>query len=423
MSRTTKHEFEPEEVMAYLDGELASVRAAALAGHLQHCEECGAVAAQFRHLSERLRDFSVEAAPASTSSTVLEALESVEPSKKGVPREVDELVLGKLRRVFRGSVAWAVVGMAAIVLVVVGVQKTVIRHPLDEALPLNSVLSRESAPPTDTVEKYAPGARGKLPRFAFGKIERPLESADSGNGGGGESEIEAPAPSGPMIAQTVSLTIVAVNYDEASAAIDRLADSHGGYVQKLSAQARAGAARELAVTLRVPATQLGDAMAELRKLGHVEQETRANEEVTDQYVDLQARLKSARATEQRLLQLLATRTGKLEDVLAVEQELARIREEIETMDGQRTLLLHRVNYVTVDVSLRENYHEQLSSGTASTGTGLRNSLVEGVKNLKEGVISLLSFLFAYGPSILFWCALILVPGLFIRRWAHSRSTK
>jgi len=410
--------------MAYLDGELDAARAASLASHLEHCGECGALAAQFRGLSERLLDFPVEATPVNLNAAVLGALESSEP-KKPVRPDVDELVWSKLQRLGRSPAAWALTAAAVIVLVVVGVHQffapparfdrvelgASMDRPSNSAVPANSVsasrgAARSAAEVPESLEQEHP----RVPKTGL--------TISEGTAGG---SLEAPEAAGPMIAQTVSFTIVATNYDEASAAIDRLAGAHGGYVQKLTAEARAGAPRELSVTLRVPAAQFADTIAQLRKLGHVEQETRANDEVTDPYVDLQARLKSARATEQRLLQLLATRTGKLEDVLAVEQELARIRQEIESMDGQRTVLLHRVNYVTVDVGLREEYHEQMHPAATSTTLGLRNALVEGLNNLVEGVVSLLVFLFAYGPSILFWCAVILVPGFFIWRWSRSRA--
>ena len=115
---------------------------------------------------------------------------------------------------------------------------------------------------------------------------------------------------------------------------------------------------------------------------------------------LQARLKSARATEQRLIELLGTRTGKLEDVLEAERELARIRGEIEGMQGQSAILVHRVNYATVQVDLNEEYRQVLGSGPVSTGTKIRNAAVEGFTNLEDGAVALVVFVFAVGPVAL-----------------------
>ena len=233
-----------------------------------------------------------------------------------------------------------------------------------------------------------------------------------------DEQLKAPENVGPMIVQTASLNILATNYDEASAAIEKLAAAHDGYVEKLDAKAQTGNARELSAALRIPTKQLDGFLADVRKLGHVEEETRSNEEVSDQYVDLQARLKSARATEQRLIELLGTRTGKLDDVLEAERELARIRGEIEGMQGQSAILVHRVNYATVQVELSEEYRQVLGSGPMSTGTKIRNAAVEGFSNLEEGAVALVVFVFAVGPSLLFWLAILLVPGWFI--WKRIR---
>jgi anti-sigma factor RsiW len=423
MNRSLQHAFEPEEVMAYLDGELEPARAAALAGHLEHCEECRALAAQFRQVSERLLDFQVEPSPASVSKAVVGALDSGEFQEKTLRRTSSRNKAGRWWLAGLSPYAWAL-GCLLIAAIVV---KLGMRHPTSfKASPGEfsrlELMANLERPPEDStrdsrgVFRYSPRPASTIPA-AKGP------SGVAGTEGGDSGSLEAPAANGPMIAQSASLTILATNYDDARTAIDRLAVAHGGYVQKLTADANAGSARELFVTLRVPATQLDGFLTDVRKLGHVEKEVRANDEVTDQYVDLQARLKSARATEQRLLDLLATRTGKLDDVLAAEQELARIREEIESMDGQRVLLLHRVNYATVDVDLNEQYWVQLHPVSSSAMGSIRNAFVEGIGNLEDVCVSTLVFLFAYGPSILFWLLILAVPAWLIWRWSRRRSRR
>jgi hypothetical protein len=189
-------------------------------------------------------------------------------------------------------------------------------------------------------------------------------------------------------------------------------------VEKLDAKAQTGNARELSATLRIPAKQLDGFLADLRKLGHVEEESRGNEEVSAQYVDLQARLKTARATEQRLIELLGARTGKLSDVLEAERELARVRGEIESMQGENAVLVHRVGYASVQVELSEVYRERLT--VDSKGTKIRNALVEGLTNVEDGAVALLLFLLAFGPSIVFWLAILLVPAWLVWRRFRRR---
>jgi hypothetical protein len=106
-------------------------------------------------------------------------------------------------------------------------------------------------------------------------------------------------------------------------------------------------------------------------------------------------------------------------VLDAERELARIRGEIESMQAQNTVLVHRVSYATVQVELSEEYREHL--GTTSNGTKIWNALVDGFRNLEAGAVAGLTFALTYGPSIFFWLAITLIPSWLIwRRYRHRR---
>src|SRR5277367_5856089 len=413
MERHAQHAFDAEEVMAYLDGELEARRAAALAAHLVSCGECQEVAQGFRALSERMLSFEVEHPSAGMNETVLAVLGAGDSSRKTIPSGSEQNRPWNWRRLSARPYVWAFAGLGFVALVAVVSIPSFFR-------------SRQVAwlDPPRTADLSAPAADRRS--FSATTVNPPAkppagEGWDAPAPPSDDEHLKAPENVGPMIVQTASLNILATNYDEPSAAIEKLAAAHGGYVEKLAANAQTGNARALSATLRIPTKQLDGFLADVRKLGHVEEETRSNEEVSDQYVDLQARLKSARATEQRLIELLGTRTGKLEDVLEAERELARIRGEIESMQGQSALLVHRVNYATVQVNLNEEYRQVLGSGAISTGTKIRNAAVEGFSNLEDGVIALLVFLFAVGPSLLFWLAIFLVPGWFAWRRFRRRA--
>jgi hypothetical protein len=421
MERNAQHAFDAAEVMAYLDGELEARRAAALAAHLVSCSECQEAAQGFRALSERMLSFEVEHPSAGMNETVLAALDSGQSAKAPTARRARNLRAWNWQRMFARPRNWAIacaVTVAAIAFIGIPILRRERSAPLNGRNFTNLVTlehegsafraSEEAQGPANAL----PASRGAIPVFSERTV--PPEPPPPASG----DELKAPENVGPMIVQTASLNILATNYDEASAAIEKLAAAHGGYVEKLDAKAQTGSARELSASLRIPTKQLDGFLADVRKLGHVAEETRSNEEVSDQYVDLQARLKSARATEQRLIELLGTRTGKLQDVLEAERELARIRGEIEGMQGQSAILVHRVNYATVQVDLSEEYRQVLGSGPISTGTRLRNAAVEGFANLEEGAVALVVFLFAVGPSFLFWLATLLVPGWFL--WKRFR---
>jgi membrane protein implicated in regulation of membrane protease activity len=340
----------------------------------------------------------------------------------------------KWREVFASRKVWAFAGATAIAIAAIGLAIVPGWLRSRDA----ATFARANVTAAIIGERALPASRNRITRFQGGEgvsleareaPDRRAMSAIASSLENDDSSQEPPpsaAPSpqtvGPMIVQTASLSIVANNYDESSGAIEKLVLARGGYVEKLDAKAVAGNAREINVTLRIPAKQLGDFLGELRKLGHVAEETQSNEEVSAEYVDLQARLRSAQATERRLIELLQTRTGKLEDVLDAERELARVRSDIESMQGQSAVLVHRVSYASVDVDLSEEYHEKLHSDS-STWTKLRNAAVNGLQNLEEGVIDLLVFGLNYGLSILFWLAALLVPAWLVWRRFRIRSVR
>lgn len=399
MTPPVQHAFDPEEVMAYLDGELDPGRAAALAAHLENCAECKMQASYVRQVSERLLDFEIESAPVRMDEVVSGALD-VRQAAKGTSERRN------WRRLVASPRAWAFAGVLIVAtMLAIGIPTLQRSEHVSGLAGSNEILGYIGSLKNEQLSEPRAGLTLR-------------ESPDIGSSALGK--IEAPERVGPMIVQTASLNILAANYDDASKDIERLAAEHGGYVEKLLAEAHTGDAREMSATLRVPAKQLDEFLADLRQLGHVEQESRANDEVTDQYVDLKARLKNAQATEQRMLELLATRTGKLDDVLDAERELARVRGEIESMDGQRTLLLHRVDYASVQVQLREEYHASLGAGASSTGTTLRNASIEGFRNLRDGLVGALLFFLAYGPATITWLAIVLIPAWLIWRRLRSR---
>ena len=126
-------------------------------------------------------------------------------------------------------------------------------------------------------------------------------------------------------------------------------------------------------------------MSEIRPLGHVDSESQSGEEVTAAFTDLEARLANSRHTEQRIVDLLRERTGKLSDVLEAERELDRVRGEIEQMEAQRKGLLKRVDYATLTLNVNEEYKAQLHAD-GSPSTQFRNAAVDGFRSAAGSLV-------------------------------------
>lgn len=164
---------------------------------------------------------------------------------------------------------------------------------------------------------------------------------------------EAPASTAPMIIRTGRAVVEVDSLERAVARVRALAERLGGYVSNTSILSGREEARQAILELKIPAARFEQALSGLTPLGRVESVNVEAQDVGEEFVDVTARVANARRMEERLVELLATRTGRLEDVLTVERELARVREEIERYDGRLRYLRTRAATSTLTVTVHE----------------------------------------------------------------------
>jgi uncharacterized protein DUF4349/putative zinc finger protein len=433
MSRSN-HPIEHEELMAYLDGELATDRAVAAAAHLERCAECQELAAELRKMSQELMAWEIEESGLTElPEKVTAALEKSRNEPKKRPRKKQVVPLPAWTEFFfrrwKLVSGLAVMGIVAALVVVPNLLRSRaglvgFYEPMAESRKPSPSVSTPSSSPVGasdgTLNKngttYAYDSLGNLasPKPERGYVGGLAKEEERGQDETASSEHTI--PNVPMIARTAGLTLTTKEFDKTRAALDEILKLYHGYLGDLKVSAPAEAGRSLTATLRIPAPQLDAAMAELKKLGRVENEAQGGEEVTQQYVDLEARLKNSQHTEQRLVQMLAQRTGKLQDVLKVELEIDRVRGEIEQMQAEKKELSKRVAFATLSTIINEEYHAKLQGAPPSTGSRFRNAAVEGYNTVVEGLIDVGLFLFSAGPSLLLWAAILFFPA----RWAWKK---
>ena len=152
---------------------------------------------------------------------------------------------------------------------------------------------------------------------------------------------------------TVSLELIVKDTEEAFHEVQRLTEEMGGFVSESNRWRDEGHPRA-SMTVRVPVDKLTDALAQFRALAvDVERESVDSQDVTEDYVDLEARLKTQQRTEAELLELLESRseTGKTEDILEVHRELSVIRQQIEQIQGRIRYLENLSAMATVQITL------------------------------------------------------------------------
>ena len=221
-----------------------------------------------------------------------------------------------------------------------------------------------------------------------------------------------------MIARTAQLAVITNDVARARERMEAALKAHRGYISQLTRTAPTGAGRAVDASLKVPSSELDLIIGELKKLGRVENESQSGEDVTKQYVDLQARLENARNAEQRLTDVLRQRTGKLQEVLDVEKEITRVRSEIETMEAERKTLSGRVEFATINIKITEEYKAQLQAPD-SIGTRLGNAAVAGYRHVADGAMGLAEFGLEYGLSLAIWVAVLFWPARWA--WRHYRA--
>ncbi len=170
--------------------------------------------------------------------------------------------------------------------------------------------------------------------------------------GGGLSSVGSLPPIGPDIVKTagISIEVKSGGFETAFNAATTIAGRYGGYVEDSSMQGIKAKSGEL--TIRVPASAFDRAMNDLRGLGSVEGQSISGQDVTSQFVDLDARLRTWQAQEAVLLQLMRRATS-IESTLRVQNQLQDVQFRIEQIKGQLRLLENQTSLATIDVSLRE----------------------------------------------------------------------
>jgi uncharacterized protein DUF4349 len=156
-----------------------------------------------------------------------------------------------------------------------------------------------------------------------------------------------------LIVRTGQAGIEVDSLERSMAELRRIVQRVGGFVADASVQSGRNQLRSATLQLKVPASRFDDLTEGLEPLGRLQFVNVSAEDVSEEFVDLTARVANGHRLEDRLVELLRTRTGKLQDVLSVERELARVREEIERMEGRMRFLKNSAQLSTLSVNLYE----------------------------------------------------------------------
>ncbi len=213
-----------------------------------------------------------------------------------------------------------------------------------------------------------------------------------------------------MIIKTSTIHLEVRNVTAALDPIRGIATAHGGYTGSLSLNTQYGDRLYGSVTIRIPAREFESVIAEIKMLGTLKSESLSAEDVTEEYVDLQAR-RTALANQLAQYTRIMEKAENVSEILEVQTQIERVQVEIDRIDGRLKYLDNRVEYATITVTLTEP--EPVGG---REGFSLISVINEGIAGFLAVVAGLIIILISVIPLII-----LAVVAYLVYRWWKGRK--
>ena len=218
------------------------------------------------------------------------------------------------------------------------------------------------------------------------------------------------------IIYTANLSLESKDYDAARAALDEALADADGYMESSNESTYTGSSRSLSLTLRVPQEHYASFLAAAAQAGNLVNRSEQAEDVTSQYVDLEARLANLKAQRTRLQELQAS-ADNLSDLLEIESSLSDVQYQLESYQSQLDWYSDQVECCTVYISLDEV--QTYTPVDESFASRLQNALQDGWANFTGGVQDLAVIIVGCWPAIVIGA----IGGVVFYRVRHPRKKR
>ena len=221
------------------------------------------------------------------------------------------------------------------------------------------------------------------PSYAAG-VPAPAPGKDTAGSGSNQSYSGAYDITQRDVIYNASINITVNTVTDAVNQVQSIAKTAGGTVESM--YSGGGQDQQQAnITIRVPQAQFFAVMEQLQGLGTVQNQNVSSQDVTQQFIDLQARLKTSQAEEQSLLSLLG-KAETISDIITIQTQLTQVRAEIESLQGQVNYMQNQVDMSTITVSMSVIGKPTGQAPSASLTVGVSNvaGSAASVKQLVEG---------------------------------------
>ena len=416
----------------YVNGTLPPHERAAVESELASCPLCARELAELQRIHAAMHEIDVDA-PGPSESLFSRTLARIDSEKQTKPPTFS------LREWWRqlsapGKIAALVPAALAIALIVVAIRQAALRptaigtpevrdeiragttadvYSVSSGQPNASSGSARQEKSLGTVTTRASSSLVQAPAgVAAVNAAAPPPAAARESAIQTESTLPPPAFAGrilqrPQLIRTGSMSLLVPDVERAVGQLTALAQMQFGDVVSLDDEtpSQPGVRHTAQVQLSVPSDRFDGTMAALAKIGAVQSRSINAENVSDQIVDAQARLRNLRHTEADMLRIL-DRSGKIPDVLDVTQQIAQVREQIEQLDAQLQSMQHRVAYSTISIAIEDE--KPVASAEPSFGTQLGDAwtaATRSVRNVSLKLASVVLLLVAFAP---YWLTISII---------------
>jgi hypothetical protein len=328
----TEHDAARAQFSALIDGVLTAAEAAEVEAHVAGCPACRADLAQLRATVTLVRGVEPVQVPDGFAAAVRGRIQQLSAAAPRTTLPRWRLALPRFGWSWKTAAAAASVALVAVFAV------NLVREmfPSSAVYRVNGELGRGQRDAREADRLAAPGSK-----LGQADLERSAQQVPSAN---------EPAPFRRVI-RTGQIAIEVEKFDAAARRLLSIAEAAGGFVADSSYADEGGTPRGTFV-LRVPAARFGEVIRQVEGLGTVQRRQISGQDVTEEYIDLEARVRNLERQEARLLTFM-DRATKIPDLMAIENEVARVRGEIERFTGRLRFLANRVDLATIQAEVSQ----------------------------------------------------------------------
>jgi hypothetical protein len=244
----------------------------------------------------------------------------------------------------------------------------------------------------------------------------PAAVASRASTGGAVAPTENKSPIPRKIIYTAEVSLVVEKLNPAQQKLEELVRKSKGYIAETNVGGETGTPRTGTWKVRVPVDGYQSFLDAVSKIGEVQTVSSNSQDVSDEYYDIEARLRNKRVEEQRLIEHLKNSTAKLSDILLVEKEISRVRGEIEQMTGRLRVLANLTTLTTVTVTIHE-IKDYVPPAPPTFATQITRTFFHSLGALGDFAKGVLLVVVALAP----WLVIFALIGFPLLRWALKRK--